>query len=174
MAEPELINNRYEPGRTSVTLDRESLKQLATLMDSLFEIPGVRWRIGLDSILGLVPGVGDVATTIVALTILQAATQHRVPRVTLARMGLNLLVDWLVGSIPVVGDAFDVYWKANQRNVRLLEQHLDANPHVQSRARRRDWLFLGVVLAVLLVGILGSLWLSFQFFRFLGSLLWAG
>ena len=154
--EPEVIDHRGlhdSPGRAA---DREALRKLSQWMDSAFEVPGLGLRFGLDSLVGLFPGVGDATTSLVSLYILQAAVRHNVSRVALARMGLNIALDWLLGSIPFLGDVFDLYWKANLRNVALLEKHLDANPNQQRRARRSDWLFLGGLFFALLLAFVGS------------------
>src|ERR1700749_5083684 len=89
-------------------------------MDGLFRIPGTGWRIGLDALVGLIPGGGDFATTAVSLYILAAGVRYRVPKVTLLRMASNIAVDYLLGMIPVVGDLFDAAWKSDQMNVGVL------------------------------------------------------
>jgi hypothetical protein len=124
--------------------------ELATWLDSKFEIPGVGIRFGIDAILGLLPGVGDLLTSVASLYILAIATRNGVPRVTQARMAANIAADWLVGSIPVLGDLLDVAWKANQMNVALLRRHLLATTEEQRRHQRRDWLFLGLLMAGLM------------------------
>ena len=110
------------PTRAS-ELDR--LEKLAHNMDTLFRIPLTSIRVGLDSILGLLPGVGDTAALAPAAYILYRAHQMGAPPSVLGRMGANVGVDWLVGSIPLVGDLFDVGFKANRRNVALLRRHFD-------------------------------------------------
>lgn len=144
-----------------------SLDQLSTLMDGLFRIPGTGWRIGLDAIVGLIPGVGDVATTAVSLYILAAGVRYRVPKVTLLRMAANVGVDYLLGSIPVVGDLFDAAWKSNQMNVELLRNRASVSAEEAVHGRASDWLFLGVIvlglLALLAGSIAVSLWLLVQF-----------
>jgi hypothetical protein len=125
-------------------------------MDTIFEIPVLGWRFGLDSLIGLVPGVGDAATTVVAIYIVGLAAKIGMPRVTVARMALNVAIDMLVGSIPLVGDVFDVWWKANYRNAALLADRLTETPPQQRKARAGDWLFVGgitVVLGLLFVAI---------------------
>jgi hypothetical protein len=124
-------------------------------MDSLFRIPGLNWRFGLDPILGLVPGVGDLVSTVLSVYILLAAVQYGVPKITLLRMGLNIGIDLLIGAIPFVGDFFDFVWKANERNVNLLRSRSRAYGAVVPRAQLGDWLFVAVVIAVV-VGILIS------------------
>jgi hypothetical protein len=124
-------------------------------MDNLFRIPGVNWRFGLDPILGLVPGVGDLISTALSVYILLAAVQYGVPKITLLRMGLNIGLDLLIGAIPFVGDFFDFVWKANERNVELLRNRSRAYGTVAPRTQLSDWLFVAVVIAVV-VGILIS------------------
>jgi len=99
-------------------LDR--LEWLALRMDKAFRLPGTKIRIGWDSILGLIPGVGDVAAVGPAAYIIYRAHRLGVPRGTLARMGVNVGIDWAIGSVPLIGDLFDVGFKANCRNVELL------------------------------------------------------
>ena len=108
----------------SASPDIRDIELLAWWLDSRFRIPGTRIRFGLDSLLGLVPGVGDAATTLPAAWMLYRAHQLGVPRSMLARMGWNVVMDLALGSIPVVGDLFDIGFKANRRNVELLRQHL--------------------------------------------------
>ena len=97
---------------------------LATLLDSAFVIPGTKIRLGLDSLIGLVPGIGDVITTLMALYIVREARALGAPRLVIARMLVNVAVDSGFGVIPVVGDMFDAMFRANRRNIALLRQHL--------------------------------------------------
>ncbi len=99
--------------------------RLAHLLDDRFALPGTRWRFGLDGLLGLVPGIGDAATTILAAYIILEARRLGVPATILGRMAANVGVDLAFGAIPVVGDLFDFGWKANRRNLDLLRRHLD-------------------------------------------------
>ena len=151
--------------RTRAEVER-SLDQLSHLMDGLFRVPGTGWRVGLDAIVGLIPGVGDFATTAVSLYILAAGVRYRVPKVTLLRMAANIGVDYLLGAVPVVGDLFDAAWKSNQMNVELLKQRASVTAEEAKHGRLSDWLFLGVIflgLLVLLAGSLAaSLWLLAQ------------
>lgn len=135
----------------------QELEFIARLMDGIFEIPGTRLRFGLDALTGLIPGLGDTISSVVSLYILQAARRHGVSRVTMTRMAANIAVDYVVGIVPVVGDAFDVYWKANQKNVELLRRHVVANPHEQNRLRTDDWLFFAALVAILGVMLVGSI-----------------
>lgn len=148
------------PRRHSRAEVEQSLDQLSRWMDGLFRVPGTGWRFGLDSLVGLVPGVGDFATTAVSLYILASGVRYRVSKVTLLRMAANVGVDYLVGSIPVVGDLFDVFWKSNQKNVELLRERATATPEEARRGRAGDWLFLAVLVLVLLALLVGSITLS--------------
>jgi hypothetical protein len=125
------------------------VERLSYWMDAAFEVPGVGLRFGLDALVGLIPVLGDVATTLVSFYIIGLAGQLGLPRITIARMSLNVLVDMVVGSVPFVGDAFDVWWKANLRNARLLEQRLADPAFGSRRAKASDWLFVGVMLVLL-------------------------
>jgi hypothetical protein len=100
------------------------LDRLTRLLDEEFAIPGTRWRAGLDSLIGLIPGVGDVVTGGIAVYLFLQARRLRLPRHVQARMLANIGLDTLLGSIPVVGDVFDLAFKANRRNLDLLRRHL--------------------------------------------------
>jgi len=119
----------------------QTLHQLEILLDEAFRIPGTGIRFGLDGIIGLVPGLGDVLAGLLSLIIPLAAWIRGVPYVTLLRMAANLGIGVLVGSIPLFGDIFDIAWKANRRNYRLLCRHLGEPRH----HTWRDWAFLGVL-----------------------------
>jgi hypothetical protein len=122
-----------------------TLRGIEILLDEAFRIPGTRIRFGIDGIIGLVPGIGDVLAGIVSLVIPLAAWIRGVPYVTLARMAVNIGIGVLVGTIPVFGDAFDIFWKANRRNYHLLTRHL-GEPR---RHTWRDWAFLALIAATL-------------------------
>lgn len=102
------------------------LDALATLLDTAFVVPGTQIRFGVDALIGLVPGIGDAITTLLALYVVREARDLGAPRLLIARMLGNVAIDGLVGAVPLVGDAFDVVWRANRRNIRLLRDHLDA------------------------------------------------
>jgi hypothetical protein len=99
------------------------LAWLADLLDSRWRIPGTTWRFGLDAVAGLIPGVGDVLSACASLIILDAARKSNVPRHVILRMVGNVALDTVVGSIPAVGRIFDVYFKANRRNLDLFHRH---------------------------------------------------
>jgi uncharacterized protein DUF4112 len=98
---------------------------LATLMDTAFVIPGTEIRFGLDALIGLIPGIGDAITTVISLFIVREARALGAPPLLVARMIANVALDGMVGAVPLVGDAFDVAFRANRRNMALLRQHLD-------------------------------------------------
>ncbi len=144
------------PRRSPAEIE-ESLEQLSRWMDGLFRIPGTSWRFGLDALVGLIPGVGDTATTLVGFYVLAAGVRYRVPKVTLLRMGLNIAVDYVFGAIPFVGDLFDAAWKSNKKNVELLRQRATVSAAEADKGRTSDWLFVGLIMGVLLLLLAGSL-----------------
>ena len=102
---------------------------LAKLLDNAFLIPGLNRRVGLDAVIGLVPGVGDVISAALASYIIWEARQLGLPRWKIARMVGNLAFDTAIGAIPVAGDVFDLFFKANQRNLRIINEHLKRGPY---------------------------------------------
>ena len=115
------------------------------LLDSAFRVPGTGIRFGLDAIVGLIPGLGDLSTPAFAALLLLQAVRMRVPLVVQARMVLNAGFDMLIGLVPILGDLVDIGWKANLRNLALLERH--ARPGVAPA--RGDYLFVTLCLAAL-------------------------
>lgn len=111
---------------------------LARLLDSRFRIPGTSIRFGIDAIIGLAPGVGDTVAVLLGSYIIMEAVSLKVPRKVLLRMAANLGIDWLMGLLPLVGDVADVWYKANMRNARLLEEALKpgGSPGVAGRRPR--------------------------------------
>ncbi len=136
-----------------------TLRGIEIVLDEAFRIPGTSIRFGIDGIIGLVPGIGDVLAGILSLVIPVAAWIRGVPYVTLVRMAVNIGIGVLVGTIPVFGDAFDIFWKANRRNYRLLTRHL-GEPR---RHTRKDWAFLALIACglglVFALPLLLALWL---------------
>jgi Domain of unknown function (DUF4112) len=145
-------------------LSDENLERLEFLLDEMFRVPGTRIRFGIDGLIGLVPIAGDVLAGLLSLVIPLAAWIRGVPYVGIARMTVNLGIGVLIGSIPLAGDAFDIAWKVNRRNYRLLKRHL-GQPR---RHTWRDWVFLllltammGLVLAAPIVLVVWLwLWLA--------------
>ena len=144
----------------------QSLDQLSRWMDGLFRIPGTGWRFGLDAIVGLVPGLGDTATTLVSLYIMAAGVRYRVSKATLLRMGFNIAVDYLIGVLPVVGDLFDAAWKSNRMNVELLRRRATVGAAEAHSGRVSDWLFLGLIALGLVALLVSCIALSFFLLSF--------
>jgi hypothetical protein len=113
------------PGEQSREEALRRLDALANLMDSAFVIPGTQVRMGLDGLIGLVPVIGDLITTAISSYILVEARRLGASRFTLARMAMNIAVDGVIGAVPVAGDVFDVAFRANRRNVKILREHLE-------------------------------------------------
>ena len=137
------------------------LRRLAQWLDDGIRIPGLGIRIGLDPVLGLLPGLGDAAGAILGGAIVVEAVRRRVPRSALFRMVGNVILDMTAGAIPLLGDAFDFIWKSNRRNLQLLERH-SIDP---STAQRADRLVVGglvVVLMTLCIGLLIGLSLALR------------
>jgi hypothetical protein len=150
------------PVKESKTARLESIfKWLAAIMDEFLRVPGTRFRFGLDPLIGLVPGIGDTASAFVsALTLIYAALCG-LPKILLARMSLNILINEFVGIIPGIGDAFSFWFKSNVRNYELLQQHRG----MPRRTRRGDWIFVLVVLGLLFVCVCAGLIVSFFILR---------
>lgn len=129
---------------------RRRLARIAWLLDNSIALPGVRFRIGLDAVLGLIPGLGDVLGVLLSSYIVREAARLGVPPSVLLRMAWNIGVEGIVGIVPFFGDVFDAAWKANQRNYLLLERYLD-NPR---RAVASSRLFAALLIVVLVVFIL--------------------
>ena len=127
------------------------LRRWAVLLDSAFVIPGIGVRFGLDALLGLVPGIGDLTTPVFTVLLLGTGLRMRVPAVVLARMAMNAGIDALVGLVPVAGDIVDVGWKANLRNLELLERH--AVPGTPASRADAWFVAAGVALMVLVAAV---------------------
>ena len=125
----------------------ESLRKLARVMDTAVRIPGTRVRFGLDAVLGLLPGAGDVASGAVSLYSILVAARLGAPRSVLVRMATNIVIDSAIGTIPLLGDLFDVGWKANTRNVALLDRYTLAPQRTQASSR----VFAGALLIALIL-----------------------
>ncbi|MFB8790373.1 MAG: DUF4112 domain-containing protein [Potamolinea sp.] len=106
------------------TLNR--IRKLSRLMDTAIGIPGTKFRIGLDPIIGLIPGAGDIVSTAFSAYIIYLATRFNIPGQDLRKMLFNIGLEAAVGAVPLVGDLFDAYYKSNIRNLAILEQHLQA------------------------------------------------
>lgn len=123
----------------------EALRRWAYLLDAAFRVPGTNFRFGVDALIGLIPGLGDLSALVFAVVILVTSFKMHVPAVVRARMVLNAALDMLLGLIPVAGDLADVAWKANLKNITLLERH--AQPGVPPS--RGDYIFVIVSIIIL-------------------------
>jgi hypothetical protein len=146
------------PERPGERETRERLQFLAWLLDSSIPLPGTRFTIGLDAIIGLVPFIGDLIGALASSIILMEANRLGVSRSVMTRMAFNVAVEGVVGIIPFIGDIFDAGWKANQKNVRLLGDWLD-RPHKTERGSRRFVILLVLALLALLGACSVGTWL---------------
>ena len=144
----------------------ENLDALARLMDAQFRVPGTSIRFGLDALIGLVPGMGDFSTFLVSGYMISVLAKNGASRFVLARMVWNIVLDALVGSIPVLGDIFDVAFKANQRNLQLMREHYQEGKH-----RGGAWKLVVPVLFLLLLVVGCIAWVSYKLISWLFSLL---
>jgi Domain of unknown function (DUF4112) len=126
----------------------QRVRQLAKLLDEAITIPGTKQKIGLDPIIGLVPGGGDTLSMVLSSYIIIEASLLGLPKATLLKMVSNILIDAIVGTVPVVGDLFDVVSKANTRNLKLLDAHVD-NPNF--KAKLDKWFVLLIALMLFLI-----------------------
>lgn len=134
---------------------------LALVMDQAISLPGTKLRFGLDPIIGLIPGLGDTISTVISAASLIYAARCGVPKILLARMSVNILVNDVIGLIPGVGDAFSFWFKSNQRNYDLLREHLSK----PQKPRRSDWLFTFGILALLFLVFAAGLVISYFVIR---------
>ena len=139
----------------------QRVRQLAKLLDEAILIPGTNNRIGLDPIIGLIPGGGDTVTMLMSAYIVVEAALLGIPATTLLQMVGNIVVDAVVGTVPVVGDLFDVVSKANMRNLKLLDAHL-AEPEFRAKSDKLLVIFIVMLLAIVIgtFGLLAALLFS--------------
>ncbi len=146
-AKPEILRPRKDG--SSSTFDDEHLDLLSHLLDDFIRIPGTPIRFGLDGIVGFIPGIGDILGGLASTIIIVAAWSRGVPKVVLARMVANVAIETVAGSLPIVGNLFDIGWKANRRNYALLTGAIAA----PAQSSQRSWLFVAV-LCVVLMGLM--------------------
>ncbi len=125
-------------------------------MDSQFKVPGTNFRFGLDGLIGLIPGAGDLTTFAVSGYMLLIMAKNGASGFVLARMVLNVLLDAAIGSIPILGDLFDLVFKANIRNLRLMQQHYREGRHGGSA-----WKLIIPILIIMLILVIGFIWLAY-------------
>jgi hypothetical protein len=150
--------------RANHLFTNENLDFLAHVLDDCFRVPGTSIRFGLDGIVGLIPGLGDILGGLASSIIVVAAWVRGVPYITLARMVVNIGIEVLLGTIPLLGDAFDIAWKANRRNYALIVRHLE-RPRKQTW---RDWVFLSLIAVTLAAVFLAPFFLILWFLERLG------
>lgn len=148
-------NERVSDTRTETGKIYLRLKRLAWLLDSSIPIPGTRLTIGLDALIGVVPILGDLIGAGLSAYILSEAARLGAPKMVLARMGFNIGVESVIGVIPIAGDLFDAAWKANQRNMRLLDAWLSHPVKIERSSQR-----LGIALIIALLASLALLGMS--------------
>jgi len=143
----------------------ESLDNLSRYLDGLFRVPGTGWRFGLDSLIGLIPNVGDTLTMFPAFYILIAGVRYGVPKITLLRMAFNIGLDYVVGTIPFVGDAFDFVWKANKQNMNLIRTRASGD----GKGTTSDYVFVFGLITLLIGLLVGSILISLYV---IGAIFW--
>jgi hypothetical protein len=152
------LNEREHMGKAKQQRMIERLQRYAWLLDNSIPVPGLKYRIGWDPIIGLLPGIGDAIGAVLSMYIVLEGARSGLPRVILLRMGLNIAVELVLGTIPLFGNLFDMAWKANVRNVRLLEYYIRTpKKSVTSSTVVLSAIIVGLVLlmaAVILIGIL--------------------
>lgn len=133
---------------------RTGIHRLAWWLDNAIAVPGTRFRIGFDALIGLIPGIGDLVGALLSSYIIAVAAARGLPPSALARMAINVGLEAIVGVVPIAGDLFDAAWKANQRNIRLVEQFEEkpAAAWRQSRAVVAAW-SAGAAVFIVLLGI---------------------
>ena len=172
----EEIQNRSHFGMTKEERKKieveEGLENLSHYLDGLFRIPGTGWRFGLDSVIGLIPNVGDTLTSFASFYILFAGVRYGVPKITLLRMAFNIGLDYVVGTIPFIGDAFDFFWKSNKRNMDLIRERGTG----KNKGTTGDYVFVFAIIGILIAILVGSILLSlfilgtifYEFGKYLG------
>jgi hypothetical protein len=152
--------------------NKDLIGKIAWWMDEAFRIPGTKIRVGWDAILGLIPGVGEVVTLLAQCgLVFYSVLKYPIPGLVAARMIVNVVIDALFGSLPFVGDIFDIFFKANTRNAKLFEEvrlHYEAGTAISTRRHAAYLIFVGLVLIGIIVGVLT---LSFLVFRAIFDLL---
>ena len=138
--------------RRQVEIEK-SLDNLAFYLDDLFRIPGTSWRFGLDAIIGLIPNVGDTLTSFASFYILLAGVRYGVPKITLLRMAINIAIDYVIGSVPIIGDALDFFWKSNDMNMKLIRERATG----KGKGSTSDYVFIFVLIGLLVLLLIGSI-----------------
>lgn len=159
-----MANASREPEHATPALARA--RRISRIMDDLVRIPGTRRRIGIDPLLGFLPGLGDGVALVISMDLLFSAAKLGAGTAVLTRMAGNLVLDAIVGMVPLVGDVFDLGWKANRRNLALLEALVRDQEGTRTRSR---WL-IGFVLAMAVVLVALGVWLGWLVLRWFVAL----
>ena len=149
-----------DPG--SPGTDDPFIALVSNLLDSAFVIPGTKIRFGLDPLIGLIPGIGDTASALTSLLLIWKSARHGLPRIVLARMALNVLINAAIGAIPGIGDAFSVFFRSNMKNYELFRKHAGA-----PASTKPDWFFVGLLIVVTVAAIglvFAAAWAWWQIF----------
>ncbi|HAJ59124.1 MAG TPA: DUF4112 domain-containing protein [Cyanobacteria bacterium UBA8543] len=157
----------HQPTSNQVSTLRR-LRQMSHLLDNAIRIPGTPYRIGIDPLLDVLPVGGDFLGTAFSIYIVVEATRLGMPRSALVQMVLNIIFDTVIGAVPVLGTVVDATWKANVKNIELLEEHLDVPPQPKQKA---SWLFLALLLGGLLLVVVIMAAISVMLLRWLWSLI---
>ncbi|MFO8087215.1 MAG: DUF4112 domain-containing protein [Bacteroidales bacterium] len=137
---------------------KKRLDRLAWYLDNSIPLPGLNFRVGIDPLVGLIPGIGDTIGAIMSSYILSEAASLGAPKSILLKMAFNIAVDALAGALPIFGDLFDFGWKANQRNARILEGYIDNPRETVDSSRLFAWVLVGSLIGLFIfVGLLGYL-----------------
>jgi len=159
-------SGREQRGRRGL----ERLRSITMVFDQAFAVPGTKWRFGLDALFGLVPGLGDIAGGIVAAYALTVARNLNAPPVIQLHMLTNIALDALIGMVPILGDLFDFAFKAQTRNLALLDAFV-ATPHKTARRSRRNVLLMPIAIVVVFATLTAlGIWMLVILFHWLGSL----
>lgn len=142
-------------------------KWVAMIMDGLLRIPGTKFRFGLNPLIDFVPVIGDVSAALVSVSVLIYAVSRGLRKILLARMALNILINELVGMIPVLGSAFAFWFRANTRNYDLLQRHIE----LPSRSGKSDWIFVGTILGLVFIIVFAGLLVTFLVLQEIARLL---
>src|SRR5215218_7726371 len=170
--EPQTKRNLFgmEQKKYSQVEIEESLETLSNYLDGFFRVPGTGWRFGFDALIGLIPNVGDTLTSLMSFYILVAGVRYGVPKITLLRMAFNIGLDYVVGTIPFIGDAFDFFWKSNKQNMDLIRERATG----KNVGTTGDYIFvfavIGILIAILIASILVSLFIIGWIFKGLWDL----
>ena len=152
--------------RAETERNLQSLDRLAWLLDSSIRIPGTNRTIGLDGIIGLIPGIGDIVSGLISGYIVVKALLMGLPIFVIARMVLNMVIEGVIGVIPIIGDLFDFIFKSNRRNVRLMQTYLKDPEETAERSYMSVIVFMMVLFFVLLL----SIWMIFKLLGYVFSL----